>query len=345
MANDLRLNNVSLSSIVELLKVNDTRLSHPMNSKYGTDYVSTADGYSYSAFATYPYKINGINQSIPLKGTRPNFNKRYEIGNSSTTEDIMKYLIKYSDGSVWVSDGTGLGPEYNQLPSGTKIAEASEDLKVVFLELQGGGGGGCGSNLASKGAGGGGGGYLVVAIQLEHLAGTYWNQNSFPMIIGRGGAGVNGVNPAGSGVDTGLPFNGQGVSCTAYGGDGGYNRDTPGASRGQECIGVPFATQLFAKSGITGSTDASSTPMTATDIGQWAPTGEANTLQYPERRVIAGSSGPSCGGSSVLGLGGGADNNLNSIEGWGGAGAGRWYTLGQINTGGNGRGGYMAIYY
>lgn len=381
MNNKLFINGQLLDTKIEILMGGDTRNPHPINNAYNVNFVSPATDYSYSETVTYPFKINNQDAIFPVKGTRPTFKLRYEFGNTNentgsdnnnrNNANVMKYLIKKADKSVWIAEGSDLGPDYNSDFNGTQIATPEEDIKKVFIVLQGAGGGGGGNNGTMSGAGGGAGGYLVAVITLDHEAGTHWKKNSMPITVGAGGSGgyhtrvIGGTIVAtGFGGDTGIPWNSEGAIVTTWGGDGGssaqgVNSGTRG-SGGSYGIGesqVPWAKFIFGIDGDSGmsgglndgNTNHHTNTYAATTTGRQTPD-EANfELTTPEWSVSSTGFGGN-GGSCPLSAGGAGANDTNngasaSAQGWGAGGGGSNNNTTKYSHGGKGGGGYFAIYY
>lgn len=344
------VNSIELQNLgeFEYLKSQDeTRTSHYLNGvllehlEEKFNFASDAHRFPYARDIEIPYLIDGQKQFLPLKGTRPNFRKRYELGNSGF-EPMHRFLIKHSNKEVWLSETDN---EYTASPSGVRIASAEEDLKIVFCEFQAGGGAGNGSNLVTHGRGGAAGAYIIIALDLEHSEGKFWKRNSFPITIGGGGLTCDGNNEAGNGGDTGLPWNNGEVTATAYGGNGAIEKQG-GICRGYGVSNCEIAKLLYAAMG--NSPSESTQIYSSTVTSECAPNGEANKLVYPQRTAVYNGSGEA-GGCSVLGNGGqGTDSGKGGDAGhdqWGAGGGGGGYKAFNIFSGGNGCGGYLAIYY
>lgn len=378
MANKLYINSILIDDLIELLSSNDTRLSNIVNNYYNVNFVAPATGYVYSETITYPFKVDGTDTIFPLRGTRPTFKLRYEFSNNAentgsdnanrNNANVMRYLIKKNDKSVWVAEGSDLGPDYDSDFTGTQIATPEEDLKKIFLILQGAGGGGGGNNGTMSGAGGGAGGYLVAVVNLEHEASTYYKKNSIPITVGAGGTGgyhtkvVGGtIIPTGFGGDTGIPWNTDGQHLTAWGGDGGSsaqgaNSGTRG-NGGSYAVGVSWATLIFGingDSGMSGGLNDGNTQyhtniFNATTTGRQTPDVTDYEFNTPERTVQSLNYGGN-GGSCPLGTGGIGSNEDSTgtspnAQGPGAGGGGSGNHVSKYSHGGKGGNGYFAVYY
>ena len=330
-------NNINLNLLVESARSNDSRAK--------TDWIAGKNrfisNYSYPAFPVTPFITNFLkngsdtNNFAPI-GTRPNCNLR-----TSITVAGQYYIIKFSDKSVRI---TTSNLNYTDTPTGTIIGTAEEDLKFLILELQGGGGGGSGGGTILAGTGGAGGGYILGLLKLEHSAGANWKQNSIPLQVGAGGAGVRNRNQAGNGQDTGFYINASLALC-ASGGNGADGGD-PGSHRGIAIAGVDAIFYAFySLNGNDGRGGGGSNSIDAGTSPALGPTSENVYINWPAVSANNGYGGS--GGCSRLGGGGDAYSSAGHDGGNGkGPGAGGGGGSGApTSTGGNGITGLINIYY
>lgn len=330
-------NNINLNLLVEPARNNDSRTK--------TDWIAGKNrfisNYSYPAFPVTPFITDFLkndsdtNNFAPI-GTRPNCNLRLSL-----TTPGQYYIIKFSDKSVRVTQNN---IAYTSTPEGTIVGTAEEDLKFLILELQGGGGGGAGGGSIFSGTGGAGGGYILGLLKLEHPAGANWKQNSIPLQVGAGGAGVRDRKQAGHGQDTGFYINSSLALC-ASGGDGA-DGGNPGSCREVAIAGVDSIFYAFYSldgnngrdGGISNSLDAATSPATG-------PDSENVYISWPAVSASGGYGGS--GGCSRLGGGGDANRSTghNGGDGKGPGAGGGGGTGAPISTGGNGINGLINIYY
>ena len=297
--------------------------------------------YNYSAFPTNPISTDFQNNGIPWGniapiGTRPNCNLRLSV-----TTPGQYYLIKFSDNSVRLSNND---VEYTSTPQGTVIGLPEENLKFLIGELQGAGGGGSGGGTIFSGTGGAGGGYILGLINLEHDAGANWKQNSIPLQVGTGGAGVRDRNQAGNGEDTGFYVNSSLALC-ASGGNGADGGD-PGSHRGVAISGVDsIFYSFYYLNGNDGRSGGGSNSISQANSPAVGPSSENVILSYPETNASGGYGGS--GGCCRLSGGGdaysSAGHNGGDAKGPGGGGGGG--SGAPASYGGNGGNGLINFYY
>ena len=183
----------------------------------------------------------------------------------------------------------------------------SQPTYVDLLLVAGGGGGG-----ALAGGGGGGGGVVVVS-------NVYLESGSYPVIVGKGGAGAPGSNKMGSnGEDTTFCF--HNLTVTAIGGGGGGTLGNGGAGGSGGGAGAPYFTSEAGSShngglgdGFQGNSGGSSYLATA---GSW----------FAERGGGGGGAGASGGDATSGAPGNGGDGVYCDFSGmsvcYGGGGGG-----------------------